>query len=517
MSIIVNENNEITTLIIEERHGKDFKYEDFTEEQLDALKVAPEGAIATGDIKLDNPSGKIYGEVTQLTGDLVVDVTDSVIGGGAVIYHNDTVTPIIGIPKTYNKAVTDMYVINVINTITIVKTGINTISIVYNQPNYTLADTESPSVPLNLTASNITDNSLDLLWDVSTDNVGVTNYKVYQDGVEIANPANNSYLVTGLTAETTYNFEVTALDAEENESPKSTILNVSTTQASTLLLDVYSDSGNGAAYSLRKLRGGYSGAAIKVRRSNDNTEQDIGFLNDKLNETELINFVGSNDGYVTIWYDQSGNNQDVSQTNTTLQPKIVSSGTINTNNGNPSIVFNASRLIRPSSASYFAFLHKEARHQLFNVCKHTTGLGSFFGTNGGSLDGAGVFSYNTQSDIFEYGVANTSSANSPGKYSGSIDANPSPQTFITYDVNLSNSTVSDRILIYKDGVLQPKTNSASGSTSTQSANYDFEIGGLGNNSFTLTGEHQELILFNSDKSNDLINIINEIKTFYNIT
>ena len=60
-----------------------------------------------------------------------------------------------------------------------------------------------------------------------------------------------------------------------------------------LLLDTYS--GAAAAYSLRKLRTAYSGYAIRVRRSSDNTSQDIGFdANGNLDTTSLLAFVGSN-------------------------------------------------------------------------------------------------------------------------------------------------------------------------------------------------------------------------------
>ena len=56
-----------------------------------------------------------------------------------------------------------------------------------------------------------------------------------------------------------------------------------------LLLDTYPNAA--VAYSLRKLRTAYTGAAIRVRRSSDNAEQDIGF-ND-FNNT-LIDWVGYN-------------------------------------------------------------------------------------------------------------------------------------------------------------------------------------------------------------------------------
>ncbi len=47
------------------------------------------------------------------------------------------------------------------------------------------SDTEPPSVPANLQASNIGETSLDLSWDASTDNVGVTDYEVFQDDVSL--------------------------------------------------------------------------------------------------------------------------------------------------------------------------------------------------------------------------------------------------------------------------------------------------------------------------------------------
>lgn len=60
----------------------------------------------------------------------------------------------------------------------------------------------------------------------------------------------------------------------------------------TYLLDTYTGANN--AFSLRKLNGAYSGSAIRVRRSGDNTEQNIGFnANGNLDTTSLLSFVGS--------------------------------------------------------------------------------------------------------------------------------------------------------------------------------------------------------------------------------
>ena len=73
----------------------------------------------------------------------------------------------------------------------------------------------------------------------------------------------------------------------------------------------------------------YTGNAIRVRRSSDNNEQDIGFDgNGNLNESALTTFVGANNGFVTTWYDQSGNNLNFYNTTASYQPQIYSNGTI---------------------------------------------------------------------------------------------------------------------------------------------------------------------------------------------
>ena len=95
-----------------------------------------------------------------------------------------------------------------------------------------------------------------------------------------------------------------------------------------------------SGYSLRKLIDSYNGPAIRVRRSSDNSELDIGFSGpEDLDTAALLNFVGSGDGFVTIWYDQNGSSNAV-QTATAMQPSIVTAGVIETvDNGRPSINF----------------------------------------------------------------------------------------------------------------------------------------------------------------------------------
>jgi len=106
------------------------------------------------------------------------------------------------------------------------------------------------------------------------------------------------------------------------------------------LLDDYPDAA--AAYSLRKLKADYTGAAIQVRV--DTTGQptyDIGFdSNGELDTTDLLSKAGANDAYVNTWYDQSGQDFDVTQLTASNQPQIVSSGSLITDGGKPIIDFD---------------------------------------------------------------------------------------------------------------------------------------------------------------------------------
>ncbi len=85
--------------------------------------------------------------------------------------------------------------------------------------------------------------------------------------------------------------------------------------------------GAAAAYSLRALsRGWVAGDVVEVRRSSDSTTQD--FTAAQVADGTLTTFTGAGDGFVSIWYDQSGNANNATQAVTTAQPKIVSAGAL---------------------------------------------------------------------------------------------------------------------------------------------------------------------------------------------
>lgn len=113
------------------------------------------------------------------------------------------------------------------------------------------------------------------------------------------------------------------------------------------------------AYSLRKLSRGYTGFAVKIRRSTDNAEANVSFNNNDIvaNDSQVIitsqgsssltvgqkitysAFVGASNVFVTTWYDQGANAYNAIQTINANQPRLVlnSAGSSNTL---PSILYN---------------------------------------------------------------------------------------------------------------------------------------------------------------------------------
>jgi hypothetical protein len=110
-----------------------------------------------------------------------------------------------------------------------------------------------------------------------------------------------------------------------------------------------------AAYSLRRVRLAAS-LACRVRRSPDNAEANIGFTaSGDLDTAALLAHVGSGNGFVTTWYDQSGNGRNAAQGSSTAQPQIVSNGALLTQNGRPTVSQSNQNQTLPISAPFTGF------------------------------------------------------------------------------------------------------------------------------------------------------------------
>ena len=82
-------------------------------------------------------------------------------------------------------------------------------------------DTQAPTVPTNLGAQAVSSSQINLTWSASTDNVGVSGYRIYRSGAQIGTATGTTYSSTGLGASTAYSYTVSAYDAAGNESAKS--------------------------------------------------------------------------------------------------------------------------------------------------------------------------------------------------------------------------------------------------------------------------------------------------------
>ena len=152
-----------------------------------------------------------------------------------------------------------------------------------------------------------------------------------------------------------------------------------------LLLETYSDAT--AGYSFRDI-GANGGAVVRVRNNSD-SEQD--FTASEVSDGTLASFcngVGVGDGFVSIWYDQSGNGLNMTQSTADDQPKIVSNGSIFLLNNKPAMNFDGSSdfltlaedvsvlfNFDPTSSSYHPV------NTIMFVGKNISGNQSFIGKN----------------------------------------------------------------------------------------------------------------------------------------
>ena len=121
--------------------------------------------------------------------------------------------------------------------------------------------------------------------------------------------------------------------------------------------------GAAAAYSLRSLSSSYTGPVVTVRRSSDDAEAD--FTASEVAGGALATWVGAgNDGFVTTWYDQSGNGYNLTQATAASQPTF-SAGAVN---GLPAITFSAGDLIDTAAA----VVNGATLRTIFAVCSGGT-------------------------------------------------------------------------------------------------------------------------------------------------
>ena len=266
-----------------------------------------------------------------------------------------------------------------------------------------------------------------------------------------------------------------------------------TTPAFSGILDTYS--GAAAAYSLRQLSSTYTGNAIKVRRSSDNTTKDIGFVSNVLDTATLETFCSGTDGFVTTWYDQSGNANNATQATASRQPKIVSSGSTILENGKAAVQFDGS--VNTPNLLVSAFSSSISTTTASIVFNAPSGDFIFDDNDTVNKNSLYLISGNT---IRLYG-----GEGSPNNFTHSI----SPDTWgdrhlVSFVSDVANS---------KLGIDGSFTSSALGAATTMSG---VTLGSAATGLIPMVGTMQEAIIYGSNKSSDLSGIETNINTHYSI-
>lgn len=83
---------------------------------------------------------------------------------------------------------------------------------------YVGPETTPPSTPTGLTAVAVSTNQIELSWTASTDNFGVSGYRIYRNGVCVGSSSTTHYVDSGLSPNTQYTYRVSAFDEAGNES-----------------------------------------------------------------------------------------------------------------------------------------------------------------------------------------------------------------------------------------------------------------------------------------------------------
>jgi hypothetical protein len=260
-----------------------------------------------------------------------------------------------------------------------------------------------------------------------------------------------------------------------------------------LLLDTYGSAR--LAFSLRKLRTAYGGSAIRIRRSNDNAEQDIGFSGNDLDTAAIASHVGANSGFIVTWYDQSGNGTDATMSTAANQARIVNAGTLDTESGNPVAVFDGTN----DHYTYTSFSINVTDWSQFQLTKKSTG---------------------TALDI---SLANTSGANGYTSVSN--------QNIFILDINGTGTNQTNvRQQVYSNGNYRIlDAYNANGTLSIYDANSAVTLGvttttTIANNNLGYLGrfptgiyssaDMSELILWLSDQTSNRAAIYEDIRSYY---
>ena len=241
---------------------------------------------------------------------------------------------------------------------------------------------------------------------------------------------------------------------------------------------------------------------MRVRRSSDNGEQNIGFdANGNLDTTSLLAFVGAGNGFVITWYDQSGNNRNATQYTAANQPMIVNNGSVILLNNKPSIKWDGSNDNLEAVATTLNGLTTMGIITLVKPVSVLLQYGRYSHVHFQELAGWGSVYQAANTNIVTYRFGTSEWNNTPAH-----EMSVNNIIFSTYKNERSEIARVNGI----DVITSTRPNAA-----IQNTNNILRMG-LGENNTYFGGLMNEVIIYTTNKMSDRAGIESNINSYYSI-
>lgn len=274
----------------------------------------------------------------------------------------------------------------------------------------------------------------------------------------------------------------------------------------------------------RRLRSAYTGPIIRVRRSSDNAEQDFSGsgTTGAVDAAAVAAFCGAGDGFLATIYGQSGLSRNLTQSTTTLQPTIVSSGVALTRNGRlvcRGTAASPRRMAVASSTALYNFLHTTGG-TLYSVFQSndTAVRKPVFGTCSSLSAQAGILLLSGSSEVVELRTARIDVA---GVATAGNSIAIGTTGTATLDLRLAsafvdpdNGTAANRVSIWHNTTLAGGTNSSTGTPFVENAGGNLTILDYPAGSTPYDGDFGELVIWSGDQTANRTTWESSAKTFW---
>ena len=279
-----------------------------------------------------------------------------------------------------------------------------------------------------------------------------------------------------------------------------------------------------AAYGIRKLRTDYNGPCVRVSDTAgfSGSTKDVGFdSNGFIDVSELYSV-----SYLRTWYDHTGNGRDLVQNTVGRTPIMYRDNTSEWVNGKVAIKFLGDDFLSvPSSTGIFKFLHDGTKCQVVSVNQFGVSADpgvlmvllatcSFTGEVGVILSFRDAFGSNNayQGAIYR-GVGGSPTAEF---VSADNAIPPNEQILFWNEFDGNNATAADRIVGQVNDAALISGNANTNAPSTSNTTRDLNVGRTPNDSFSLTGFLQELIVYDTDQSAQKTTLQNNLNDYFSI-